>query len=511
MSASDREVPVRLIGGESLAEFVVLDSGFRRVDLPSSSGSASFSLKPGLYEIRSRHGSTWQSQNLLITPDRAEVDVQIPDAPGAAQWAELPDLVSMRATDGSTVVVELQSDDQRLLAPADADRLTMTLATLDGTIVEPRYETALIAGTWRFDAPPGFMVLRIGGEGRPPINLPVTLLPNARLRILCQTKSADAGAAPVPEIDLARLRRRLLIGERPDEPLSPERLGEEEGVLAGLLHRRPIFGAGAQALERKILEGGFADPMLAICAAHLLIDSGSVERPILLVLAIADQMGRPNADALSDPDLIALAARVPPLLPHSLASIAPAAFPPSLKAGWHALLAADRAEPGLIPPDSLAAAVAGRLLAGGLWVAWSGEALPDAGSRGRARSLADAAMPFDEARAAILSGLDRPAVRDWYRAARASADEDQVPGGLTPDMIAIAGQLRPVFSSEEHERLAGRVGLGPPEAGEPVDAARLAKALALPVASVERAAAGLAAHILAAAERVGIDKDRSDQ
>jgi endonuclease G len=262
------------------------------------------------------------------------------------------------------------------------------------------------------------------------------------------------------------------------------------------------------------------------------------------------------------PDVAALKLQLALVGGASADDIDPFVFPPMLMSGWRILLEAARERPWLVPPGSLSDRIAARLVAPGPAVAWSlppespkspprdSADVPDL-AEDRARIVvgvhrrmaapleprmavaleraagpppvgisrgADAGPSFGHACTLIDTALHHAKLREWFRTAyqpatKTSTASTSVPAGTAPVVDPaermLAQAVHPVAAQEENQaeleasRRTGAVATTPVAQ----EIGRLVEALGLPPATLERAALGLAADLVVAARRFGIDLD----
>lgn len=532
MSASDTTKGlVRIRGADALTEVRVLDAHFEAVSLTSNTGNVDVELNPGIYQVGFRRGGEWSSRQVLLPVGKKSVSVKPPKRTAFFERSELPDLVTHRATDAANVIVELEQFDRTLLGRDAADRMEVSLVGPEGDATRPFHPMSLVPGTWRFFVHPGNWRLRINETAaRPTFELPITVCPGWIVQIACSAvhkpEASPGSDADELAIDLERLRVRMVSANDPQRGFSPEMLAREESALASLASGYPLFGDDFENFLNESFREKLCQPMIGIYAGHILCSAWRERQaPIDDILDNLDRWTRMHPeepfeqDAVPHPDVEALKLRYRLLRGQSLEDVAPLPFPPSLMAGWKALLEAARQRPDLIPCGSVTERVSTRLWSTRLWVAWSADALetpleaaPRAGGPGP-RALAtpppEPAIDFETARDVIVSGLSHAVLRGWYRQAETQAlEQERSMAALTPGMLAVANALRPVLGDEDKEALMQRVALTYPQVSRPPDLVALAAQLSLPMSKVAAAASSLATTLLEQANLLGLDLSR---
>lgn len=512
---------LRIEAGDGLTEVRVLDANFGRVQMTANTGNVDVLVAPGIYEVGFRVAGCWLTEHVLVREHQDVVTVRPPAAGTAGPRESAPRTVTETRADAASILVELCGPCGGALPRAEAERLSVVLLGLDDAPLEPLYTKALNPGTWRYGAPPGHWRLRVTEPmERPPFELPITAPPGRTVQLVLPVQRQAEGEAFGLDIDRCRLR---LLPQGRREPVSDEMVRREDEALSSLASRRHLYGEGIDALIESLIDEKSENPMLGIYAGHLCAtrpgDAAFLER---MIEGLDRVLGGPQTVC---PDVTALKLRHRMINGGSLDDIAPLAFPPSLVAGWTALLAAARIRPELIPEGSLCARIGGRIWSTDLWLAWS-SAPPDSKlaaplKRSSVRSnegdvVANPAA-FAEACSTIRAALLHLPLREWYRAARddlerrASNATDGIawegsPEELAPDELAVATVLRPVAADEAKEARVQRIGLSYSQpAGRCEDSNTLAGITGLPRCTVEAAALSLASKFKNQAERLQLD------
>lgn len=530
MSPSEKATGgIRVTGASPFTEIRILDASLATVPMTSNSGNVEVALSPGLYEVGFRHGEAWRNAHVLLSPGQDMVEVAAPELSSPVRWTEAPDIVAARQADAATVVVELEEEGRDLFAKEDADQLEVVLVSLDGEVTRPFYGEALVPGTWRFFVHPGHWRLRLNDRSAAPaFELPVTVCPGWSVHIACATTRLPSGTDPeqlVIAIDLERLNVRMLGGDNASGELTRDQLACEEASFSALASGRSLQGADFEALLRRA-SVDLDHPTAAICAAHLLAAGPGISSPVLdeVLERLEDVTSRHPTepfplDCLSHPDVTCLKLRIRLARGQPINDLPPVPFPPSLLAGWKALLEGARIRPELVPLGSPSARIAGEIWSASTWVAWTADALDGKRAEpaiiaGPTRSLAEmpATAPprnFDTARQLIVAGLSHAPLRQWLRETRDRLLDPATPNpSLSKEMLAIASALRPVPSEEQSETLALQAALVVRPGGGPQDLAALCDLTGLPPCTAAEAAEALAQRLVEEAHQAGFDLER---
>lgn len=535
MSVSDRpRGRIRIKGASPFTEIRVLDASLASVPLAANSGNIEAPLEPGLYQVGFREGDEWRNEHVLLSPGQRVLEITAPQGQPKLHWAEAPEIVAARQGDAANVILELEAGGTSVLGPEDAEGLEVVMVSVDGEVTKAFYPEALVPGTWRFFVHSGHWRLRINDKSAAPaFELPVTVCPGWNVHVAGATltpevaprRRASRRSAPPTTIDIERLRVRMFGADAPNGALTPDQIASEETALSALASGRHLQGSEFEALLRQSLDE-LRQPMASICAAHLLAAGPNAASPSLdemldrLDEATCRHPAEPfAADPVQHPDVACLRLRVRLARGDPIDDLAPVPFPPSLLAGWKALMEAARLRPELVPEGSVSARVAGDLWSASTWVVWTASALQgrQRGSRaksGAPRGLAEAdalapSRDFETARQLIVAGLAHKALRRWFRRARA-ASQKAAPGqsGLSKEMTAVAGVLRPVLGDERLDVRAAEAALSLRAAGAPRDLQAVSELSGLPPTAAADATARLAQRLVEKAQTLGFDLER---
>jgi hypothetical protein len=246
---------------------------------------------------------------------------------------------------------------------------------------------------------PGFYRLRLakGGETfeqglviRPPWNVEVFLMATQR------------GTRTEPEeLDLSRAA--IFLGHTTFQA-DDNALRLTEVARQGLTTRQQVIESGY--LEEMLREK-FANPMLGIFAAHLLLLQPDVNKPLLRVV-VDNLVGLLGSD---HPDVAAL------VFASSQAPPRAGAFdvPPMLVASWDIACRATTTSPSAMAPSSLAATIAARRWNSFPWLSWNPPTPPEPEvtlesmpvAKGVAWSIADPLRPVRRATSSLDDGEAR--------------------------------------------------------------------------------------------------------
>ncbi|MFH0726164.1 MAG: hypothetical protein V2B19_07420 [Pseudomonadota bacterium] len=136
---------------------------------------------------------------------------------------------------------------------------------------------------------------------------------------------------------------------------------------------RQALQQGRNILDRELmkdlLESKFANPVLGLFAAHLLLLDGKPRLELLRI--VVDNLGGILGGDF--PDVIALRCRLQQLEPSAGISgpiQGPMGFPPLLRASWEIVASLAAANETIFPAGSVSRQVADRLADNGIWMAW---------------------------------------------------------------------------------------------------------------------------------------------
>lgn len=233
-----------------------------------------------------------------------------------------------------------------------------------------------------------------------------------------------------------------------------------------LTQNRPIL---SDAMLHELLGGKFADPMLGLYGAHLLLrDRPKDSAAFRIVFGNLVRLLGPG-----HPDVQALRLRFdgedgPP--------IGPLRHPPMLRASWDLLCAASPGSAEVLEPDSPACAVSTRVLPRSPWLCWAGEGESDdrgqamkdliddylqtLAVRGKSSASILRELPLDTAPAGAARGLVMPAALGGGGGREPRSDEarqtDKIVSGWTPEIRRIVATS---MGEEEKAELSGMLGL----------------------------------------------------
>jgi len=530
MLISDPEKPgrvhVKSVGGP--LRIALLDHRFRPVGLPAV-GEFDRQAPPGLYLLQ--YDTGWVSRQVPIDLEPGgkftdlEVRVPFPSAaplPGtsgfraaqaaaAAQLSHSPDATTSLGA-GGRLMLYVRNPKEGAPAPSLA-----ALTLLDGRLRPlaesvPAHRSSEPDGWagWCADANPGCYVLRWPAQGTstPAVGQPLWV--SAGWSTILFLTSSDDGRVPHLQ-DMTVHLAEIQGGFRPEDPGAVDVHLAMELALAGWRTGKSLVDL--ESLDR-LLQGKFANPMLGIVAAHVLLQEVEPNRGLLTrVLAALEAPGL----VAGHPDVRALRAIVRRRF--KLAAPVPLLdWPPMFKASFKEAIASDWGVHDVISPGSLADRAAPCLVPLSPWTTWVwtpadlSDCNPSRDEDSDTISYGEAPLSFGEAcnpprdedsdttadflgawlarvlpklslaeRVVQVFGFDWGAAppRELWRRFAASAD---------PTVQKLAGQLREMY------RFAMQS--GGTDALNTMGLAGVAQALNLPQASVATAAIQLAQSLL---------------
>jgi hypothetical protein len=334
-------------------------------------------LEPGLYEARFEAGSSVREQLISLKPGKGAVDVRqdriafASAAPLAGTRDQIPEQGEAAAQLSRKVQCALGRGGQLLIFVRDEDRRArsdpargLTLHALDGELVG-RLEADGESGGGANDShppwsgcnyrlKPGSWRLRCRAPGVGLVEQSVVVSPKWQTQVFLQRRRLQPGGSRWPELaDASVLMASTEVGFEPDHA----ELRATELARQGLRDRRIVVSA---ADLYSMLFGKTKNPMLAIYGAHLMLQTGQLDRPFLksVVRKLRELIG-------DHPDVMALLLAIDPR-----AEVGDFGIPPMLSSSWSIVVAATAARPELVPRGSLSAAISERVLAGGPWLRW---------------------------------------------------------------------------------------------------------------------------------------------
>jgi hypothetical protein len=376
-------VHVRSVGGP--VRISLLDHRFLPVKEPPAVGDFTANVKPGLYLLRCETG--WFSQETPIKVGAEgfkELELRVPfpsaapvpgttgyrsDQAEAARRLSLPPWPDPNSAN-ARLMLFLRAANPDPNRPPSLD----ALARLDADFRPLRF-TAPVADSsaeqgwagWSADVLPGFCVLRWLGDGldAPAVDQALWTASGWTTIVFLTVRPADlkGQSAPAPnrqDPSIHLVKRGE--GFRPDPAAADNQLAMEL-ALAGWRTGKPLVDEGS--LLTRLLDEKFANPMLGIVAAHVLLQGQSPDLKVLdEVLGALETRLIPSC-----PDVRALRAVVRRRF--NLAGSVPLLdWPPMFKASFQGAIASDWGGRGVISPGSLAERVAPRLVPLSPWTTW---------------------------------------------------------------------------------------------------------------------------------------------
>lgn len=363
---------VRAVADDPTTEIFLMDGGLAR--LASGVGVLDWWGPPGLYKVRFRAGATQLDRLVELTPGPEPVDVGMAvkfATPAPLQGtttsheyhqagaAQLTSGVDASPGTGARLLVlvrdyEPRDDDGRPFAEG------LALHDAGGRLLYPleqgrEMRDAGWAGA-HLEVDPGVYRLRLAlDEGRV---LEQSVVCSSGWCTQLFLARSDEGGVPRPVPDLTGAAVLMARAGAVFDPASPA-LRWTEMLRRALERGRPAMPTAGAPLD-EVRAAAAENPMLALLAAHVLLAGDDAARTLAGELA-------DGLDAALDghPDLEALRIALSPGRP-----AAPVSVPPMLRSSWEILLAASVGQPGLMPADSLAARVAGRVVPSGAWLVW---------------------------------------------------------------------------------------------------------------------------------------------
>lgn len=374
MSRSER---IRLIApADDGVQVSLTDHAF--VPVATGTGGLEADVRPGLYTVRYVAGATAHQELVSVAPGAGEVvvprpalDFRSPAPMGAAPEAHLQ--AAQRIS--GRVDAELGTGAQLFVFVRDRDRRgrrsPLTGLTLHDATGEHLLDLERACSSVASTAP--------GTEEPLWAGVTVALTPGPyRLRV----RTGTIGTLEQLVFAAGGWQTQLFCGRRTygrgeggrsadlsDASVRMARLGVAFDPLRPDLHltelARQSLGTGRAVIDAEQLQSMLwmkADnPILAIYGAHVWLGQHDARRPKGELGAVADNLA---ALVPGHPDVDALRLAVDPA--------APVAFPlpPMLRASWQVVIAASAQRPELVPPDSLAATVAGSVYDTSTWLIW---------------------------------------------------------------------------------------------------------------------------------------------
>jgi hypothetical protein len=372
-------IPLRVEAELPETFIFVIDGDFRRV--AEGQGRLETELPPGLYTVKLKAGTGIHEENIALMPQSGPVYVMPTAAvsfkssaplyqtsalrePHESPARELGRKVQRRLGEGAELFVFVRDlEDRSALSPAnglcihDAQGDEVLDLGLEA-MAEPSEQWAGI----NLALDPGSYRLRLRTDVAGDLEQALVLSPGWQTQIFLLRQSFGY----TRKVRRADLSSAAIFMARPGLGFEPDARSLRRVELArlGLVSGKPVVPTETL---RELLEAKAEDPMLGILGLHslLLEDRPDIGLAAEVAAHLADLLpGHPDVDALG----LAVAAR------QGRAPAPGLRFdqPPMLRRSWSFVDAAATELPGLIPADSLAAQVAGRLWGESAWTIWSG-------------------------------------------------------------------------------------------------------------------------------------------
>jgi hypothetical protein len=379
---SSSEARIRLSSPDECTEMVVVDSGFKTVAY--GVGEIDVAVAPGVYQLEYRAGPAVETQLVAVQPgsthEDLDVHVGMPSAApidhtstsrephqGIAQELS-QDLASTTGSSGLVVLVRNLRGREHL--PLDREAIAgAQIADRDGRSVGGsdawRFHDSDGWASWSGTLEPGGYALRTAPSERPDhVQLEQSVwLCEGWQTLVFAPNTASGPAFDGASVHMARLHEPWTPWEETHASLALE------AALWGLRDGRSVVPADLVDL---LLHSKHGNPMLGIVGLHaLLVRPGNdADRARRVLETLRDLVpGHPDVSALAwlaEEHAAALAGRRPD--PGSLDVSVD--WPPTLRAGYAALVRLDAIAPGTIADGSGAEGVAAGLVARGIWTTW---------------------------------------------------------------------------------------------------------------------------------------------
>ncbi|MCC6531652.1 MAG: hypothetical protein IT531_03815 [Burkholderiales bacterium] len=409
--------PVRLktSAGMPSAEILVLDSNFQFVH--RAVGSLDVALAPGVYTVQYRAGSAAEDVAVALRPGAGEVELAAPKlqmqspAPLAgnragALYGELAQTASAevhaRLGRGAELFVFVR------LATADNTQAAGTLNRLHDVAILDAHARRIAhlsdgpkralddhAAGYNLELDPGIYLLRVEAPERGSFEQSIVLCEGWQTQVFASSRRYGAEAnvigANLPEAAIFMARRGRGFAPMDANVAWTESARQALAQGTGLAPEQHLRNAMAQAREIRaraaaeqwdeLFKVKFANPMLGIYGAHLLLQAR--ERNWVLLREVIETLERLLG---AHPDVTALKL-LPELADMGVGESESYAVPPMLRSSWSIIIAATAGRPQLVPPGSYSERVADRTWDTGAWLVWrsalaEGETLePSAGAR----------------------------------------------------------------------------------------------------------------------------------
>jgi len=401
---SKETLPLSVNAGHPAVRIEVVDSRFHTV--AKGFGHMEEDLPRGLYTVKFSAGDASIEEPVALYPNLAPTEPVAPSEPLHVSAAmplsktstsrdyhqstatRISGSVAASIGGGANLMVFVRDLDRRgRTSPAvglallnEEGARVYDLADLAETSSDPK-EDAWAGSNIELD--PGFYILRLDREDTVDIEMPVYAFEGWRTQLFATRKTQNRGQA-VRRPDLAQAN---ILMNRVDELYESEAsqfFNMEEALETDLrlteLSRRALErGRSIASAEdmNAMLRGKWRDPMGGLLGAHVYALRSSPD--LSLLEEVIDNLSNILHDSTS-PDLLALRCKLAMLSGNALPD-GSVQYPPLLRQSWSFLTEASSHREELIPPDSLAANVAGRLWGNSAWMLWQAPETRDMRSR----------------------------------------------------------------------------------------------------------------------------------
>jgi hypothetical protein len=390
--------------GHPAIRIEVIDSLFHTV--AKGFGHMEEDLPRGLYTVKFSVGDASIEEPVALYPDLAPTEPVAPSEPlhvsaamPLSKTSTTRDYHQSTATRISgSVVASIGGGANLMIFVRDLDRRGRTSPAVGLALLneegERLYDLGDLAETssdpqedaWagiNIELDPGFYILRLDREDTVDIEMPVYAFDGWRTQLFATRKTQNRGrAVRRPDLTQANILMNR-IGELYESEASQffnmEEVLETDLRLSELSRRaleRGSFIASAEDMNT-ILRGKWRDPMGGLLGAHVYALRSSPD--LLLLEEVIDNLSNILHDD-TNPDLLALRCKLA-MLSGNMLPDGSIQYPPLLRQSWSILTEASSYREELIPPDSLAADIAGRLWGSSAWMLWQAPESRDMQSR----------------------------------------------------------------------------------------------------------------------------------
>jgi hypothetical protein len=557
MSSSDRtdgKVRLEIKAATDLTEVNVLDARLRSVDLPANTGTVEVDLPPGVYEVSFRNGSSWEHRLTLLDGKLPRVTVQQgtrgtlrgggardkadnnDDAPGSVPHPGAAEVLLFVHDPRET-----ENTGKHATSAKSGDRFTgLSLVTETGARVPagPSRSQDSSAPCSFFPSPGYFRVRLDTGLKDQVFEMPLVVCPGWQTCVYLPLVPYGGNRW---RPDLSQALVRMVNPAGPHDETSESRSLEVAALDSIAGKKADLHGPSFNRLLQNLLEQKCFNPILGLCAAHLIAGRDDKEKALLkeIIENLARMTERgPEGNlppaGFEHPDVTALRFQLDRLEGREV-QIREVPFPPTLVASWNIVRSVAAQMESIIPRGSLSDRVAARITTASLWLIWQGTPAepppaqvsqiqverslpPNVSTLARRGVQAQAvetsrsigsqsdALSDDDALAVIGAAFRNAAIREWYRAALSDDDSGaRKSNEIEREEQLIAQAIHPIAATERAQEIFDHVGLYVSAAPSKPSTPSLAASVRLPAGTVMRAAQSLSTKLLEQAQRIGID------